>query len=1043
VPYPYFQTALAELDPDVHQLIQLEAERQRRRIILIPSESASPVAVREALGSTFQNIYAEGYPTEDTRWMSEDEILDYRTRLAFYRRYSDPRYYKGVEYADTVEALARRRCAEAFATDDFSADDIYVNVQALSGAPANNAVFQALVEPGDTVMSMDLLHGGHLSHGSPANRSGKYFNIVPYAINPETGQIDYEMIKALALEHQPKMIIGGYSSYPWTVDWAKFRSIADLVGAYLLADIAHVAGLVIAGEYPSPLGHAHVITSTTHKSLYGPRGAIIMTTDPKLSTKIDKAVFPGEQGGVQVNVYAAMCLIFKYAQSDEFVELQQQVVKNCAKLAEHLESRGFQIAYGGTNTHLMNLDCKSVVGPDGTMLSDDQAATILDLAGIVVNQNALPGDTAASDASGICMGTSWITQRGFGLEEMEKLAGLIADLLEACVPYSLTGRKKPIKRVKVDFGVFNDVKMKVRDLVLEAAGDSEPSVYGYPHFYYLDDPLPEEPYTVIELEGDAADELLRWVTSVRPCEIGKGEIADVQLALDKGSVGTAMERVKETATWRLTMETKDAGRALAWLRDLSDGYVTVDDEDHIKKLPGPVIVSLVGGLMEMPRVKFEADGADKPWYLGLQVVKGDPLPSFTWNEPETEEIRATALNKTHREMGAKMVPFAGWDMPVWYTSVIEEHNATREAAGLFDVSHMGVYQVEGPAASAFLNSVVTNDVASLQIGVSHYAQFLDPSGAVIDDTMVYRRRADTYLVVVNASNDDKDWAWLNGVKDGQVCVDERRPWALAFGRDCTLRNLRDPAEGEDMRVDIAIQGPKSREILLALGCDEVTAAHLQALRWAGVMEGIFGGIDLVVSRTGYTGERVAYELFVHPKSSVELWNALLKTGEPLGMKPVGLGARDSLRTEAGLPLYGHEMAGEMKLGVGDAGFGAYVKTYKPWFIGREAFIKQETERKSENARFRFNDKGVRMAHYGDPVVDKRGKTIGLVTSCAVDSDGFLTGQAHLGLKYSIVGTPIFIFQSAPEKASKAPAELNVGDKVSIPTSATVITRFPE
>ena len=1041
--YPYFNTALEELDPDVHQLIQLEAERQRRRIILIPSESVSPVSVKEALGSIFQNIYTEGYPSKKTRRMSEDEILDYRTRLAFYRRYSEPRNYKGLEYADTVAALARRRCAEAFATDDLSADDIYVNVQALLGAPANHSVFQVLVEPGDTVMSMDPLCGGHLSHGSPAKRSGKDLNIIPYTVNPETGQIDYEAIEKLALEHQPKLIIGGYSSYPWTVDWEKFRAIADLVGAYLLADIAHVVGLVVAGEYPSPLGHAHVITSTTHQSLYGPRGAITLTTDPKLSAKIDRTVLPGEQGGADVTVNAAMCLTFKFAQTEEFFKLQQQGVKNCTKLADTLQSRGFQIAYGGTNTHLMNLDCKSVVGIDETLLSGEQAARILDLAGIVVNRNSLPGDETVHDASGICMGTSWITQRGFGLKETEKLGGLIADLLKACVPYSLTGRKKPIKRVKVDFGVFNDLKMKVRDLAFEAAGDSEPSVYGYPHFYYLDDPLPEEPYTAIEIEGAATDEMLRWLTSARPSEIGKGEVVEVQLALDKGNVAAAMERVEETMTWRLTVETKNAGRALCWLRDLSDGYVTVDDEDHIKKFPGPVVVSLVGGLMEMPKAKFEADGADKPWYLGLPVVKGEPLSSFTWAEPETEEVRATGLNKTHREMGAKMVPFAGWDMPVWYTSVIEEHNATREAAGLFDVSHMGVYQVEGPAASAFLNSVVTNDVASLQIGVSHYAQFLDPSGAVIDDTMVYRRREDTYLVVVNASNDDKDWTWLNGVKDGQVCVDERRPWALAFGRGCTLRNLRDPAEGEDMRVDIAIQGPKSREVLLSLGCEEATASHLMSLRWAGVMEGIFGGIDLVVSRTGYTGERVAYELFVHPDRSVDLWKALMKSGGPLGIKPVGLGARDSLRTEAGLPLYGHEMDGDMKLSVGDAGFGAYVKTYKPWFIGREAFLEQEAERKSEIVRFRFNDKGVRMAHNGDPVVDKRGKMIGVVTSCAVDSDGFLTGQAYLGLTYSKVGTPICIFQSAPEKASKAPAELNVGDKVSIPTPATVVPRFPE
>jgi glycine hydroxymethyltransferase len=236
MPYPHFEATLEELDPDVHKLIQLETERQRRRIILIPSESAAPIAVLEALGSAFQNIYAEGYPNDDTRWMTEGEILDYKTRLAFYRRYSDPRYYKGVEYADTAEALARRRCAETFATDGVKADDIFVNVQALSGSPANNAVFHALLQPGDTVLSMDLRHGGHLSHGSPANRSGKYFNIVPYAVDPQSEVLDYDVLRALVLEHKPKMIIGGYSSYPWAVDWEEFRAIADLVGAYLLAD---------------------------------------------------------------------------------------------------------------------------------------------------------------------------------------------------------------------------------------------------------------------------------------------------------------------------------------------------------------------------------------------------------------------------------------------------------------------------------------------------------------------------------------------------------------------------------------------------------------------------------------------------------------------------------------------------------------------------------------------------------------------------------------------------------------------------------------
>ena len=245
-----------------------------------------------------------------------------------------------------------------------------------------------------------------------------------------------------------------------------------------------------------------------------------------------------------------------------------------------------------------------------------------------------------------------------------------------------------------------------------------------------------------------------------------------------------------------------------------------------------------------------------------------------------------------------------------------------------------------------------------------------------------------------------------------------------------------------MRVDLALQGPRSREILLALDCAEDVAAELGNLPWAGVMQGAFGGFDLVVSRTGYTGERIAYELFVHPERSPDLWNALLEVGKPLGLRPVGLGARDSLRTEAGLPLYGQEMAGEMGLGVGDAGFAGYVKTYKPWFIGRAAFLEGERNRQGEVARFRFNDKGVRMAHYGDPVVDRRGRVIGTVTSCAVDQEGYLLGQAYLGKAFGEEGTSIAVFQSASERAGKAPAELEIGDRVSVPTPATVLSRFP-
>jgi glycine hydroxymethyltransferase len=250
-----------------------------------------------------------------------------------------------------------------------------------------------------------------------------------------------------------------------------------------------------------------------------------------------------------------------------------------------------------------------------------------------------------------------------------------------------------------------------------------------------------------------------------------------------------------------------------------------------------------------------------------------------------------------------------------------------------------------------------------------------------------------------------------------------------------------------MRVDIALQGPKSREILLALGCDEETEERIKALKRTQLCDAVVGGFDLIVSRTGYTGEKMAFELFVHPDRASEFFKRLLEAGKSYGIKPVGLGARDSLRTEAGLPLYGHEMGagsgqiGEGDLGVAEAGFGSYVKTYKPWFIGREAYLRGEESRKGVVVRFRFPEKGVRMAHNGDPVLDKRGKVIGWVTSCAVDSEGTLTGQAYVDLKNADQGTPIFIYQSAPAKTGKAPAELAVGDRSTLPSQAEVVSRF--
>jgi glycine hydroxymethyltransferase len=349
-------------------------------------------------------------------------------------------------------------------------------------------------------------------------------------------------------------------------------------------------------------------------------------------------------------------------------------------------------------------------------------------------------------------------------------------------------------------------------------------------------------------------------------------------------------------------------------------------------------------------------------------------------------------------------------MPVWYTSVVEEHKAVRDAAGIFDVAHMGVYQIEGQDASNFLDRVVGNDIGALDVGESCYTHLLNPDADVIDDLLIYRRDSHKYLVVVNASNDDKDWAWLNEVRSGTVRISNSRPWAQVYGRNVNLRNLRDIKEGRDMRVDIALQGPKSRDILLSLDVNELTRHKIMSLKRTQLCDAIVGGFDLIISRTGYTGEKIAFELFVHPDEADKLFNQLLRAGESYGIRPVGLGARDSLRTEAGLPLYGHEMDGERNLSVADAGFSFYIKTYKPWFVGRQAYLDKEIKRKGVVVRFRFNEKGVRMAHYNDPVVDKRGRVIGFVTSCAIDKDGLLTGLAFVEKKLASEGTPVYVLK---------------------------------
>ena len=383
---------IKENDPALYEAISMERERQRNKIELIASENFVSETVMEANSTVLTNKYAEGYPGK--------------------------RYYGGCEHVDTVESIAIERAKELFGAG-------YANVQPHSGAQANMAVFFALLETGDTVLSMNLAHGGHLSHGSPVNISGKYWSIVPYGVNRE-GRIDYDEVRRLALECRPKLILAGASAYPRVIDFKKFREIADEVGAYLMVDMAHIAGLVAAGAHPSPVPYAHVTTTTTHKTLRGPRGGLILSNDEEIAKKINKAIFPGTQGGPLMHTIAAKAVCFGEALKPEFKEYAHRIVKNCAVLADALISEGFKLVSSGTDNHLMLVDLTGMKVDTGK-----EAEHLLDEIGITCNKNAIPYDEKSPFiTSGIRLGTAAVTTRGFGEDDMREIAAIISMTLK-------------------------------------------------------------------------------------------------------------------------------------------------------------------------------------------------------------------------------------------------------------------------------------------------------------------------------------------------------------------------------------------------------------------------------------------------------------------------------------------------------------------------------------------------------------------------------------------------------------------------------------
>ncbi|TKJ47164.1 glycine cleavage system protein T [Candidatus Aerophobetes bacterium Ae_b3a] len=1221
-----FEENLSEIDPDTDLIIGFEENRQAKKLILIPSESICPRAVRQALGSVFTNLYAEGYPPLRMTRDEEKQLLDFKNQLAHYRRYADRRFYKGGEYVNFVEALAQRRAAECFATDKnphapikISADEIFVNVQPLSGAAANNSVYEAFVQPGDTVMGMALAHGGHLTHGSEFNRSGRRYNVVSYGVNEETERLNYQIIRRLAIQHKPKMIIAGYTSYPWAPDWQKFRRIADTVGAILFADIAHPAGLVIAGQYPSPVGYADVITLTTHKTLCGPRGAVILSTDEEKAQRIDNAVFPGEQGGPHVNKFAAMAAAFKIAQMPKFKKLQEKIVENAKVLASSLKSRGLKIAYGGTNTHLLVIDLRAVETRTGFSLKGEIAARILDLCGLVVNKNTIPGDETAADASGIRLGTPWITQRGLGKEEMEKLAELIQRVLTRIQPFSYIGLKGDLPRGKIDLETLEEVKQEVAELVRRAEAETSApdraANLGYPHYHpsaksYLKEtsllavhrklgaklvetngwrmPLHYQNFSqelkavrktavifdlgdmgLLKVSGERAKPFLQGISTNNLARLKPGELLPSFLLdgrpqlIDEVSILYLDSDNRGRDHYLIVTNRSRTEKVKSWLRGLSDGYITFDRDDIFAKVEGPAVVEDLGdsvqeglcrigiglygpdscnilskiepslanlkkfhfrqgkigdiegiisragyngdslgfefyihpndaiklwnlllrqgkefgikaaglqvrnqlrseaGLPSNEETEFIGDGVSlykahpsyfdlsKPYFIGQKIINkalgswAAKKEEFQYKE-EKRKVRQTPLYQEHLKLGASFVTFAGWKMPLCYTGISEEHRAVREAAGLFDVTHMGVIEIAGEHAASLLDMVSSNYVRWLKDGQSHYAYLLAPDGNILDDVMIYRRGRHKYMMVLNAVNEKKIWTWLNAVNSEKFLIDQDYPNKEVEGK-AVLKNLKSSSSGKDQKADLALQGPNSAAILQKLAKEPELKRKLARIARNEFIETELTGIEMIISRSGYTGETIGYELYLHPENATLIWDLLLKEGQQFGIKPAGLGARDSTRIEAGLPLYGHELAGKHGITATEAGYGAFVKLHKPYFIGKKRLMERQAQRKMEIIRFKMKSKGIKMAKSEDPIVDERGQYIGRVTSCAL-VEGIQLGMAYVDKNFAQEGRKISIFMLARggRISPEAPKDkLTRGDKVLLDQEAVVLSRFPE
>ncbi|MFT5193461.1 MAG: glycine hydroxymethyltransferase [Cellvibrionaceae bacterium] len=950
-----FRGTVAELDPQLHELLERERFRQEKTIILIASESEAPEAVEEAMGSKFGNIYAEGYPRENSRRQSEDEILDFETELAIYRRDSDPRYYKGVEYADVVEALCRRRAADLFAANGVKPEDMYVNVQPLSGGPANSALYTAIMKPGDTIMGLKLSDGGHLSHGAPVNRSGTIFKSVSYIVDPETEQLDYEEIREMALEVKPKVIVAGFSAYPRIINWHAFRAIADEVGAHFHADIAHISGLVAAGHHPSPIGIADSVMTTTHKSLCGPRGAMLMTHRKDIGLKIDKAVFPGEQGGAHFNTIGALALALKLAQTDQFTELQNRIMRNATRLAEKLAEQGLRIVGGGSENHLLLVDVTGTKNHYGLSLEGDSAARILDVAGIVTNRNTIPGDRSAFIPSGLRLGTVWISQLGFGDAEIDKLAEAIGIIVNSAVPIEYGGPiRKRTRRTKISREALQKARVMVRELTKQPEETIEANA------------------STLRVRGFAASAFVGQALGSHVAALADGEAQASKLMIDGDAASVTVKRESADVYWLRFSDGGTAATAKLFLQDLSDGYTLIGN-DAYAKVNGPVVVE-----------NGEHDGIDvpkdtgesfeiKPFYVGQPVIAGEGLPEFDFEAVSMIQA-GSAISATVIRSGAML---SADGVAAHYGDINAELAAIKGGAALVDESTKSIFVAAGPHARDFIDAVYTNEVGYLKVGDSNLGFLLTPAGTVLDMVTVTRKTADEYVLVGSAKNAAKVGKWLTAVNSGSVLIDSANPASKVVSCHCYEASAAyvSAADGKANWVLLSLQGPEAVVTLEQAGLTHFAHA-------------VGKGFDLFVPAADADG----------------VWTALVKTGAT----PTGEQAIDRSRTIAGIAVIGAEVGGNID--PDGACYGDNVKLWKPFFVGRAAYIKTYESPQKTIVRFEVRADGAIPA-VGSPIFDGSdgSKEVGSITSIALNASGTsLIGMAFVPLKYRKKGSKLSV-----------------------------------